>query len=84
MTDHERRWSVLPRVPGRSIVHEVQHFLEVFPRFAFGVLIVRAQQVGRVVRDHHLNAATLQPLSAHLGDALRPVSARGGASPIAS
>src|ERR1019366_4429604 len=58
-----------PRPLTPSVVHVVQHLLEVFPRLALGLLIVLAQQVRRVVRHHHGNILPLEPLAAHLGDA---------------
>src|ERR1035441_7062859 len=56
-------------VRAASVVDVVQDFLEVFPGFALGFLIVLAQQVRGVVGDHHRDFLPLEPLAAHLGDA---------------
>src|ERR1039457_3074271 len=60
-----------------SVVDVVLDCLEVFPGFALGFLIVLAQQVRRVIRDHHGDLLPLEPLAAHLGDAF--LVAREGA-----
>src|ERR1035438_5965329 len=70
-------WSRDPEGEPASVVDVVQDFLEVFPGFALGFLIVLAQQVRRVIRDHHGDLLPLEPLAAHLGDAF--LVAREGA-----
>src|ERR1017187_1515879 len=51
-----------------SVVHEVQGLLQVFPRFPFGALIVRPQQVRRVICDDDRDVLPIKPLATHLGD----------------
>src|ERR1035441_9486232 len=65
-----RGWmGIVPSGPAGSVVDEVQNPFEIFPGFAFGFLIVLAQQVRGVVGDHHGDLLPLEPLAAHLGDA---------------
>src|SRR5262245_56023044 len=46
------------------VVHEMQDLLQIFPSFALGVLIARAQKVGRMVRHHHRDVAPFEPAAA--------------------
>ena len=52
-----------------SVVDMVQHLFEVFPRFAFGVLRVGAEQERWVIGRHNLDAAPVLPVSPQSGDA---------------
>src|SRR4051794_17938535 len=76
-SDNRRIWVDLP-LPSRPskvmknprlVVDIVEDFLEVIPRFALGVLVIRPEQVRGVVGDHHRNVAPLVPVAAEPGDA---------------
>src|SRR4051794_7886253 len=63
----------VPKVAGVSVqlvVDEMQSFFQVFPRFAFRVLIVLAHQVRGMIRDHEGNIPPFVPVPAQPGDAL--------------
>src|ERR1039457_4677051 len=66
----------------RSVVHKVQGLLQIFPRFPFRALIVRPQQVRRVVGDDDGDVLPIKPLAAHLGNPflVSGERSRGGAS----
>ena len=47
-----------PQGAGRaSVIDEMQQGLQIFPGFAFGLLVVLAQQIRGMIGDHHRNVA---------------------------
>src|SRR3954447_5360034 len=78
-----RSWVVLPlpsvpsnvtKKPGwrpsltGSVIHKMKQCFEVFPSFAARFLVVLAEKVRRMVRNHDGNAIPLMPLAPELGD----------------
>src|SRR3954452_5930611 len=50
--------------PWGLVIDEVQHLLQVFPRFPLGVLVIWPEQIRRVIGHHHRYVAPLMPVSA--------------------
>src|SRR5436190_8388157 len=59
----------LSDLSGRSVVHEMQDLLQVFPRLALSIHVVSSQQKGGMISHHHWNIPPLEPPAAHFRDA---------------
>src|SRR5580658_4932437 len=53
-----------------SVIHIMEHSLEIQPGIALGLGADLAEQIGGVVGDHHRNAVPAMPLAAKPGDSL--------------
>ena len=63
-------WALGPAPGVRSVVDEVQRFLQILPRLALGVLIVGAQQVRRMIGDDERDVAPFVPVASQPRDAV--------------
>src|SRR3954451_2278018 len=58
------------KVPFGSVIDVVKGLFQVFPRLPLSVLIVRAEQVRRMVSDHYRDVPPLVPIAAQSRNAL--------------